>query len=271
MLRRPRVEPVEVSYDNTSLPALLVHPDRDVAGARAAPAMIFFDGFDVTKELQYGYGIADLAARGVGCLIVDGPGNGESVRFRNLPLIAETENYATPAYEYLAARAEFDPQRIGVMALSLGGYYAPRAASLEPRFACCVAWGAQWDYHEIWARRLEELDSGKVLSLSVPPEHLQWVLGVSDRAAALKKLEGFRLDGIVQKMACPFLLLHGAGDEQIPLELAEKLFEAAGSKQKALKVFSREEGGFHHCQVDNITIGVHYMFDWIADVLNAGR
>jgi len=271
MLRRPRIEPVEVPYENTSLPALLVHPDQEATASRPAPAMIFFDGFDVTKELQYGYGIPDLAARGVGCLIVDGPGNGESVRFRNLPLIAETENYATPAYEYLAAREEFDPTRIGVMALSLGGYYAPRAAALEPRFACCVAWGAQWDYHEIWARRLEELDSGKVLSLSVPPEHLQWVLGVSDRPAALKKLEGFRLDGIVQKMACPFLLLHGAGDEQIPLELAEKLFEAAGSKQKALKVFSRDEGGFHHCQVDNVTIGVHYMFDWIADVLSAGR
>jgi len=271
LIHRPRIEPVEVPYENGSLPALLVHPDREATGARPAPAMIFFDGFDVTKELQYGYGIPDLAARGVGCLIVDGPGNGESVRFRNLPLIAETENYATPAYEYLAARDEFDPTRIGVMALSLGGYYAPRAAALEPRFACCVAWGAQWDYHEIWARRLEELDSGKILSLSVPTEHLQWALGVSDRAAALKKLEAFRLDGIVQKMACPFLLLHGAGDEQIPLELAEKLFEAAGSKQKALKVFNRDEGGFHHCQVDNVTIGVHYMFDWISDVLNAGR
>jgi dienelactone hydrolase len=271
MIHRPRIEAVEVPYEGTGLPALLVHPDSDAAGARPAPAMVFFDGFDVTKELQYGYGIPDLAARGIGCLIVDGPGNGESVRFRNLPLIAETEKYATPAYEYLAERPEFDDKRIGVMALSLGGYYAPRAASLEPRFACCVAWGAQWDYHEIWARRLQDLDSGKVLSLSVPPEHLQWVLGVSDPASALKKLEGFRLDGIVQKMACPFLLLHGAGDEQIPLELAEKLFDAVGSKQKVLKIFSREEGGFHHCQVDNVTIGVHTMFDWIADVLNAER
>jgi len=271
MIRHPRIEAVEVPYENAGLPALLVHPDPDAAGARPAPAMVFFDGFDVTKELQYGYGIPDLAARGVGCLIVDGPGNGESVRFRNLPLIAETEKYATPAYEYLAGRPEFDAKRIGVMALSLGGYYAPRAASLEPRFACCVAWGAQWDYHEIWARRLEALDSGKVLSLSVPPEHLQWVLGVSDRASALKKLEGFRLDGIVQKMACPFLLLHGAGDEQIPLELAKRLFNAVGSEQKTLKIFTREEGGFHHCQVDNVTIGVHTMFDWIADVLSAAR
>ena len=271
IIRRPRIEPVEIPYEGTSLPALLVHPDPEVNGNRPAPAMVFFDGFDVTKEIQYGFGIPDLAARGVGCLLVDGPGNGESVRFRNLPLIAETERYASAAYEYLASRREFDAKRIGVMALSLGGYYAPRAAALEPRFACCVAWGAQWDYHAIWAKRLEQLASGQVLSLSVPPEHLQWVLGVSSNEAALKKLEGFRLDGIVQKMTCPFLLLHGAGDEQIPLSLAEKCFAAVGSKQKTLRVFKREEGGFHHCQVDNITIGVHTMWDWVCDVLKPGR
>jgi dienelactone hydrolase len=266
-IRRPRIEPVEVPYEDTSLPALLVHPERPEGTRRPAPCMVFFDGFDVTKEIQYGYGIPDLAARGIGCLLVDGPGNGESVRFRNLPLIAETERYATPVYEYLATRSEFDPKRIGVMALSLGGYYAPRAAALEPRYACCVAWGAQWDYHAVWAKRLDELASGKVLSLSVPPEHLRWVLGVSSNAAALKKLEGFRLDGIVQKMRCPFLLLHGEGDEQIPLAIAQKCFDAVGSKQKMLRIFTREEGGFHHCQVDNVTIGVHAMWDWIEDVL----
>jgi pimeloyl-ACP methyl ester carboxylesterase len=271
LIRSPRIEPVEIPYAGVSLPGLLVHPDPEVNGGKAAPAMVFFDGFDVTKELQYGYGVADLAARGVGCLIVDGPGNGESVRFRNLPLIAETERYATPVYEYLADRPEFDAKRIGVMALSLGGYYAPRAASLEPRFACCVAWGAQWDYYEVWARRLEQLKSGAVLALSVPPEHLQWVLGVNSQEAALKVLEGFRLDGIVQKMQCPFLLVHGAGDEQIPLVTAEKCFAAVGSKHKTFKVFTKEEGGFHHCQVDNVTIGVHYIWDWIADVLKPGR
>ena len=271
IIRGPRIEHVEIPYQGTSLPALLVHPDREVAGSIPAPAMVYFDGFDVTKEIQYGYAVPDLAARGVGCLIVDGPGNGESVRFRNLPLIAETERYATPVYEYLAGRPEFDPKRIGVMALSLGGYYAPRAASLEPRYACCIAWGAQWDYHAIWKKRLEDLATGKVLSLSVPPEHLQWVLGVDSQEAALKVLEGFRLDGIVQKMRCPFLLLHGEGDEQISLSLAHTLFDAVGSKEKKLKVFSREEGGFHHCQVDNITIGVHAMWDWVCDVLKPGR
>jgi dienelactone hydrolase len=270
MIRRPRIEPVEVPYGDTSLPALLVHADADATGGRPAPAIVFFDGFDITKEIQYFKGVPDLVARGIACLIVDGPGNGESVRLRNLPLIAETERYAGAAYDYLAGRREIDPKRIGVVAISLGGYYAPRAAALDQRFACCVAWGAQWDYHDIWSRRLEALDSGKVLSLSVPPEHLMWVLGVADRTAALKKLEGFRLDGIVQQMQCPFLLVHGAGDEQIPLALAEKCFAAVGSKHKTFKVFSRADGGFHHCQVDNVTIGVHYMWDWVADVLRPG-
>ena len=109
-----------------------------------------------------------------------------------------------------------------------------------------------------------------MLSLSVPPEHLQWVLGVGSQAAALEKLKGFRLDGIVQRMRCPFLLLHGEGDEQIPLSLAQKCFDAVGSKEKTLKVFGREEGGFHHCQVDNVTVGVHAMWDWIEDVLKPG-
>ena len=270
MIARPRIELVEVPYGDKSLPALFVRAAPEAAGNKPGPALAFFDGFDVTKEIQYFKGVPDLVARGISCLLVDGPGNGESVRFRGLPLIAETEKYGTAAYEYLAARKEVDPKRIGVMAISLGGYYAPRAASLEPRYAACIAWGAQWDYYDVWKRRFDLLDSGKVPSLSVPPEHLMWIFGVETREAAMKKLEGFRLDGIVQKMKCPFLLLHGAGDEQIPLSLAERCFAAAGSKQKTLKVFSREEGGFHHCQVDDVTIGVHFMWDWLADVLKPG-
>ena len=86
----------------------------------------------------------------------------------------------------------------------------------------------------------------------------------------MQKLEGFRLDGIVQKMKCPFLLLHGAGDEQIPLAIAEKCFAAVGSKEKTLKVFQREEGGFHHCQVEQCDHGTNYMWDWAADVLKPG-
>src|SRR5947209_4265153 len=55
--RRPRIEPVEVPYEGTSLPALFVHAE---GGARRSPALVFFDGFDVTKEIQYFKGRPDL-------------------------------------------------------------------------------------------------------------------------------------------------------------------------------------------------------------------
>ena len=41
------------------------------------------------------------------------------------------------------------------MAISLGGYYAPRCAAMDARFAACVAWGAIWDYHATWKKRVE--------------------------------------------------------------------------------------------------------------------
>jgi hypothetical protein len=65
--------------------------------------------------------------------------------------------------------------------------------------------------------------------------------------------------------------LHGEGNEQIPMPLAQKCYDAVGSASKTFKVFTREEGGFHHCQVDTITIGTNYMWDWLEDVLKPGR
>ena len=225
---------MEIPYDGASLPAIYVHAEPANRSGKV-PAMVFFDGLDITKEIQYFKGVADLVARGIACLIVDGPGNGESIRFRNLYLRHDTEHYATPAFDYLAARPEVDAKRIGVMAISLGGYYAPRAAAFEQRFACCLAWGAQWDYQKIWRDRFERLARADTPSLSVASQHIAWVLNATSQDDVLKRLEPFKLDGVVQKITCPFLMLHGEGDEQIPLPEAQKCFDAVGSKQKTIQ------------------------------------
>jgi pimeloyl-ACP methyl ester carboxylesterase len=271
-IKRPRIEHVEIPYEGTTLPAMLVHAEP-VEGRKPGPvpAMIFFDGLDVTKEIQYFKGVPDLVARGIACLIVDGPGNGEAIRFRDLYLHHETERYATPVYEFLAARPEIDEKRIGVMAISLGGYYAPRAAAFEKRLACSIAWGAQWDYRKIWINRFERLSRSDTPALSVASNHLLWILNAKTVDEALEKLRPFNLDGVVQKIECPFLMVHGEGDEQIPLEDAQACFDAVGSRNKTMKIFTREEGGYHHCQIDNVSIGVAYMWDWVEQVLQPRR
>jgi len=234
-----------------------------------APAVVlFFDGFDITKELQYLRGVPDLVKRGISCLVMDGPGTGEAIRFRGHYLRHDYEVAGSACVDYLEKRADVDPAKIGVVAVSLGGYYAPRCASLEPRFAACIAWGAQWDYHEVWKKRI---DASFKASLSVPGHHIMWIFGVDSLDAALKKLEPFRLDGVVQKMRCPFLVTHGEADEQIPLAHAQALYDACGSKDKTLRVFTVEEGGAQHCQRDYLTLGIAEMWNWFEDKLVRGR
>jgi len=258
----PRIEPVEVPFEGGFLPAYFVH--AATAQSAPGPAVVFFDGLDISKELQFCHGVNELSRRGVNCLVVDGPGNGESIRFRGLPLRYDYDVAGTAAYEFLAARPEIAADRIGVMAISLGGYYAPRCASKEPRFAACVAWGAIWDYHATWKRRVE---AAYQTSLSVAGDHIAWVLGVDSVDEAISKLEDFRLEHVVGDLKCPLLITHGEADAQIPVEDAKRLYNAAGAADKTLRVFSREEGGAQHCQIDYSIRGVSYIADWLRSNL----
>jgi dienelactone hydrolase len=255
----PAIVPVEVPFEDGTLPAYFV--DAAASGdSGPGPAVVFFDGLDISKELQFSLGVRELSRRGVKCLIVDGPGNGESIRFNDRPLRYDYEVAGTAAYEYLAARPDVAADRIGVMAISLGGYYAPRCASREPRFAACVAWGAIWDYQATWKRRVE---ASYQTSLSVAGDHIAWVLGVGSVDEAIDKLKDFKLESVVADLRCPLLITHGEGDAQIPLEDAESLHAAAGSANKTLRVFTHAEGGAQHCQIDYSIRGISYVADWL--------
>jgi alpha-beta hydrolase superfamily lysophospholipase len=264
---RPRIEKVEIQYLHGRLPAYFVHAEWKT-GSRA-PCVVRFGGFDTQKELQYLRGVGDLARRGFSVLLVDGPGMGESIRFRDIHLHHDYELVGSACLDYLATRADVDIERVAVVALSLGGYFAPRCAALDHRFAACIAWGAQWDVHALWVARIAAIKEGKPVALPVPPDHVKWVFGVDTFEQALEKLEGFRLDGIVQKMKCPFLLTHGTDDKQVPMSDARKLFDAVGSEDKTFRVFTPEEGGAQHCQRDYLTAVCDVMADWLADKLQA--
>lgn len=256
------IEVVEVPFVDGSLPGYFVHAQNTTA--TRAPAVVFFDGLDVTKELLYMRGVPDLIKRGISVLIMDGPGTGEAIRFRNHFLRHDYEVAGSACVDWLEKHTDVNPKKIGVIANSLGGYYAPRCASMEPRFAACVAWGAIWDYYATWKRRI---DAAFNAAMSVPGHHIMWILGVDSVEAALKKLEPFRLDGVVQKMRCPFLVAHGAEDEQVPLVDAQALYDACGSKDKTLRVFTPEEGGAQHCMRDYTVYGVAEMWNWLEDKL----
>ncbi len=256
------IEIVEVPFEGGSMPGYFVHAQNAKPGR--TPCVVFFDGLDVTKEILFVMGTPELIKRGISVLLMDGPGTGEAIRFRNMHLRHDYDRAGSACIDYLETRPDVDPKKIGIVAVSLGGYYAPRCASLEPRFAACIAWGAIWDYQAVWKRRIEAQFNA---SMSVPGHHIMWILGADSLDDALQRLEKFKLDGVVQQMRCPFLLCHGEDDEQIPLKDAQALFDACGSPDKTFRVFTSEEGGAQHCQRDYLPLGCAIMWNWFEDKL----
>lgn len=269
------VEWVEVPYshngEDPGLPALFYPADPDaVTGDGPAPCIIHFDGLDVMKEFLYLAGLAQAyAARGISTLLIDHPGVGEALRLRGLKLFPETEVPAGAAVDYLETRDDVDSDRIGMAGISLGGYYVPRAAGFEHRLKCAIAWGGINDYGKITRGRLD--GTGTKLSVSHWEEHMNWVFGTNSAEEILDVVDRMNLDDAVPNIECPLLVVHGQGDRQIPLEMAQKTIrEAVKSPRAELKVFTPDDGGIEHCQVDHGALAVEYMADWAADVLNSG-
>ena len=264
--RYPAIERVEVPYrehvEGAALPAWFLK--ADVAGP--APAVVMFDGLDNAKELSVLFGGVEIARRGIHVLAIDGPGQGEALRLRGIPSRYDYEVPARAALDCITRRPDVDARRVAVMGFSMGGYYAPRAAAMEPRFAACVAWGGHWDYHESWVRRRRIMESGGT-KLSAPSFQLPWVLGMPDMEASMKKLENYRLTGVAERIRCPFFCIHGEHDNIVPLEFAEKLYAAVGAADKTLKVLSAHDGGSEHCQEDNRQVGANLVADWLAERL----
>lgn len=259
--RKEPVEFVDVPYGPHNLPAIF--SKAPVPGR--APCVVHFDGLDVTKEIIYAAVADEFRRRGVSLLIVDHPGVGAALRLLNLASGPDTEKPAGASIDYLETRADVDANRVGIMALSLGGYYAPRAAAFEKRFKCAVAWGAIFDYGRCVADRI-----GGRGEPSVPgyAEHVNWVFGRDTIDETMKVVSQMTLEGVAEKITCPLLIVHGENDRQVPLWHAERTYEAAvNSPGRELKICRLADGGAEHCGADNGPLVVDYMADWVAEKL----
>jgi dienelactone hydrolase len=252
-------ERVKIPYEGTTFPGLFVRGH----GEGPRPCMVFCNGLDSVKEMIFLCMRDTLASRGISCLMIDHPGVGEALRLGGLTAIPDSERWAGAAVDYLETRADVDPKKIGMMGWSLGGYYSPRAAAYEKRFALCVAWGANHNWGELQRRRL-----AREGDMPVPHywDHVMWVWGQPDMDSFMALMPRVSLVGHLANITVPFLITHGANDRQIPREYAHQSYdEAINSPLRELKFFTDREGGVEHVSADNMEPVRSYIIDWIAD------
>ena len=251
----PPGEVIEIPYENGAhLPAYFVR--APFPGAKL-PVLICMGGLDSIKDEMWFMQAHGCLQRGISVLMIDGPGQGGALRRQGLVNRPDTEVPIGYCIDYLETRSDVDTSKIAVCGSSLGGYYAARAGCYEHRLAACISHGAVFAIIDMWGNASE--DHGLAT-------HIKWVFGKDSMKTSMEKAKEFTLDGHLENMKCPYLVMHG-GHDVLTVTQAKKVYDYGISKgvKCTLRLLDEEETGAEHCQHDNPTIGQEILADWLSD------
>lgn len=216
------------------------------------PVVILIPGLDSVKEELHNYG-DDFLKRGMAVLAIDGPGQGE-MEFE-YPLRHDYEVPLRYAIDYVERRPDVNAERLGLMGVSLGGYFAPRAAAFEQRVKAVIGNCGAYDFADGFEQRP-----------LLTREAFVYRLKARDEADARKLLKPFSLQGVMQNVTCPLLVIMGRLDRIVsPISAERMVAEAEGGAE--LWMF---EDGNHVC--NNIPFKHRpQQADWMRQKLYSGK
>jgi len=190
------------------------------------PVLVMAPGLDSTKEELHAYEEPFLA-RGIATLAIDGPGQGEAEY--DIPICGDYERAAKAVVDWIEQRKDLDSKKIGIWGVSLGGYYAPRAAAYEKRFKACIALSGPFEWDKIWDG-LPELtrETFRVRSHS------------SDDNQAREKARQLTMVEAAPNITCPIFIVTGRQDRLVPASHAEQLAKCVAGPVELMIV---EDGG----------------------------
>jgi 2,6-dihydroxypseudooxynicotine hydrolase len=220
----PTAERLEVPLDGGRVVGNLRRP----AGEDRPPLVLLVPGLDSTKEEFFRLENVFLD-RGMATLSMDGPGQGESGY--DLPIRPDYDVAVTAVVDAIAGRGDVDLERVGLLGVSLGGYYAPRVLAFEPRVKAGVGLSGPYRFSDIWD--------------TVPPQTRETFVAksfASDDEEGRAKAAELDLSGVAERIRQPYLAITGKLDRLIPWEQSERAASEAPNG-----VFLLHEDGNHGC------------------------
>ena len=218
---RPPGERVQIDFSGRKLFAVLRKPANP-----NPPVLIMAPGLDSTKEEIHAYAEPFLA-RGIAVLAFDGPGQGEAEY--EIPICGDYERAAAAVCDWIETRKDLNAAKIGIWGVSLGGYYAPRAAAYEKRIKACIALSGPFDWDGIWDG-LPDLTRETFRVRSHSKDEMQ--------ARAVAKT--LTMKEAAPRITCPIFIVTGRQDRLVPASHAEQLAKAVSGPVELLIV---EDGG----------------------------
>jgi dipeptidyl aminopeptidase/acylaminoacyl peptidase len=237
----PPGERIEIPFESTHLAGNLRRP----RGVDRPPVVVMVMGLDSTKEEMDAYENLFLA-RGLATFAFDGPGQGEAEY--DLAIRGDYEVPVAAVLDHLETRDDLDSDRMALWGVSLGGYYAPRAAAFERRVKACISLAGPYDWSEAW-------DGLPVLTR-------QAFTARSKKATEEEAREHGRtlsLRGVAQNITCPLFIVMGRLDRVIPPSSAERLASEARGEVRLLMI----ENG-NHVANNRAYLYRNQTADWMA-------
>jgi dipeptidyl aminopeptidase/acylaminoacyl peptidase len=243
----PPGERVAIPFEGKTLYGILRKPP----GIARPPVMAMICGLDSCKEETDAYE-APYLARGVATFVFDGPGQGEAEY--DFPIRGNYETAVKAVLDVIAARPDLDGTRIGLWGVSLGGYYAPRAAAFEPRVKACISLSGPYDFSDCWDG-LPELTR----------EAFRVRSHCATQADAKRNAATLSLKGVAERIACPVFIMTGKLDRVVPWQESERLAREVKGPCELLLV----EDGSHVANNRGYRWRLQAA-DWMAERLQAG-
>ncbi len=240
----PPAERIEIPFEGHSIPGHLRRP----RAAAKPPLVLIVPGLDSSKEEMFTIE-EEFLRRGMATLSIDGPGQSEnSVDFAIRP---NWETVITPVLDHLAhigLDTTFGPT--GLMGISMGAIYGPRAAAHEPRLTAVVGLAGPYNLGDCWDALNPLTRGGYIFYTKSATEE-----------EAREKAYDLNLHGVLDKVTQPLLVIHGARDRLFPPEQAERI--AREAPNATLLMYP---DGNHVC--NNISYKYRpAMADWMSEQL----
>src|SRR4029077_19249881 len=123
----------------------------------------------------------------------------------------------TPLLDHIAdADLGVDQDRIGLMGISMGAVYGPRAAAYEKRSKALVGLAGPYNLGECWEALNPLTRAGYVFYTKS-----------ADESEAKARAYTLNLEGVLHRVKQPMLVIHGAKDRLVPPAQAERIAQEA--------------------------------------------
>lgn len=189
-----------------------------------------------------------LTARGMACLLAEGPGQGEPRLAHRLYI----DEHAVDGFARFLDAIGRDPRlgdAIGVQGNSFGGLFAAHLAARDRRVSACVVNGAP--------------STPRIPPFRMARAQFAAAIGTDSEDRLTAVLDTLRFDPMRHPIPCPVLVLHGGADPLVDDPAIQAPFAQAADPHGELRTWpDGEHTMYNHAAERDATVA-----DWFADHL----